>query len=95
MTGRTMNQDKHPIILSAFSKLDRLLEQYVSHRPSESDITGHQAFLWNGRNRGLAPINRPVRIDPSALLGIDEHKDRVHCRGESEQCAPLGRARNR
>jgi predicted AAA+ superfamily ATPase len=72
-----MNQDKHPIILSAFSKLDRLLEQYVSHRPLESNITGHQAFLWNGRNRGLAPINRPVRIDPSALLGIDEHKDRV------------------
>ena len=72
-----MNQDEHPIIVSAFNKLDRLLEQYVGRRPSNADIGGHQAFLWNGKSRSLEPIRRPARIDPSALLGIDEHKDRV------------------
>lgn len=72
-----MNQDEHPIIISAFNKLDHLLEQYVGHRPSNADIGGHQAFLWNGKSGGLEPIRRPVRIDPSALLGIIEHKDRV------------------
>lgn len=72
-----MNLNDHPIILSAFTKLDRLLEQYVGNRPSEADIGGHQAFLWNGRSKSLVPIRRPVRIDPSDLLGINEQKDRV------------------
>jgi hypothetical protein len=72
-----MNQDTDPIILSTFGKLDRLLEQYVSRRPLDADFAGHQAFLWNGGNKGLAPVKRPVRIDPSALLGINDHKDRV------------------
>ena len=72
-----MRDNEHPIILSAFNKLDRLLDQYVGHGTSDADIGGHQAFLWNGRNKGIVPIRRPVRIDPSALLGINEHKDRV------------------
>lgn len=72
-----MDHYTDPIILSAFGKLDQLLEQYVSRRPSDADITGHQAFLWNGGNKDLAPIKRPVKIDPAALLGIEDHKDRV------------------
>lgn len=72
-----MDREKHPVILSAFGKLDRLLDQYVARWPSESDISDHQAFRWDGKNRSLKPIKRPVRIDPSALLGIDDHKDRV------------------
>jgi len=72
-----MDLEKHPVILSAFGKLDRLLDQYVAHLPSEADISSHQAFRWDGKSRSLRPVKRPVRIDPSVLLGIDDHKDRV------------------
>ena len=72
-----MNQNEHPIILSAFTKLDRLLERYVGRLPSDADIGGHQSFWWNGRSKSLVPIKRPVRVDPSALLGINEQKERV------------------
>jgi len=72
-----MDLEKHPVILSAFGKLDRLLDQYVAHLPSEADISSHQAFRWDGKSRSLRPVKRPVRLDPSVLLGIDDHKDRV------------------
>ena len=72
-----MDLEKHPVILSAFGKLDRLLDQYVAHWPSEADISSHQAFRWDGKSRSLRPVKRPVRLDPSVLLGIDDHKDRV------------------
>ena len=72
-----MDLDKHPVILSAFGKLDRFLDHYMAHWPSEADISSHQAFRWDGMSRSLRQIKRPVRLDPSSLLGIDDHKDRV------------------
>ena len=72
-----MDLDKHPSITSAFSKLDRLLDEYIVHRPTEADIAGHEAFQWEGKSRSLLPVKRPVRLDPAMLLGIDDQKDRV------------------
>jgi uncharacterized protein len=72
-----MDLDKHPVILNTFGKLDRLLEQYMARWPSEGDIASHQAFRWDGKSGSLRAIERPVRIDPSVLLGIEDHKDRV------------------
>ncbi len=72
-----MDLENHPAIVNVFAKLDLLLDQYVHHWPSESDVLSHQAFRWDGKSRGLRPIKRPVRMDPASLLGIDDHKDRV------------------
>ena len=65
-----MDLDDHPSIASAFTKLDRLLDRYVNDRPSRTDMETHQAFLWDGANRSLRPVKRPVRLDPATLLGI-------------------------
>ena len=46
-----MDLDKHPAITSAFSKLDRLLDEYIVSAPTEADITGHEAFQWEGKSR--------------------------------------------
>ncbi len=72
-----MDLEKHPVIVSAFAKLDRLLDQYIVNAPTETDIASHEAFQWEGRSRSLLPVKRPVRMDPAMLLGIDEQKGRV------------------
>lgn len=72
-----MDMEKQEVILTVFNKLNVLLEQYVNHRPEKTDVAGHQAFTWNGRNKSLRPITRPVRIDPADLLGIDGPRQRV------------------
>jgi uncharacterized protein len=72
-----MDLEKHPAIVSAFAKLDRLLDQYIVNAPTETDISSHEAFQWEGKSRSLLPVKRPVRMDPAMLLGIDEQKGRV------------------
>ncbi len=69
-----MDLRENDIILSAFGKLDRLLDQYVSSEMRETDLSGRQAFLWDSRRKALRPIERPVRSDPDDLVGIDGHK---------------------
>ena len=72
-----MDLEKHPAIVSAFAKLDRLLDRYIVNAATETDIAGHEAFQWEGRSRSLLPIKRPVRMDQATLIGIDAQKNRV------------------
>jgi uncharacterized protein len=72
-----MDLEKQPIIISAFAKLDRLLDQYIVNAPTEADIAGHQAFQWEGKSKSLLSVKRPVRMDPAMLLGVDDQKDRL------------------
>ncbi len=69
-----MDLRENDIVLSAFGKLNRLLDRYVDTRDLAADIAGHQAFLWDGTRKMLRPIERPVRLDAADLVGIDGHK---------------------
>jgi len=69
-----MDLSDNDIILSAFEKLDQLLDQYVSPGMQDADVTGHQAFLWEGKRKTLRPVERPVHLDAADLVGIDGHK---------------------
>jgi predicted AAA+ superfamily ATPase len=72
-----MDLGGNDIILSAFGKLDRLLDHYVRPERQEADFANHQAFFWDGTRRMLRPVTRPVRNDPADLVGIEQHKQEL------------------
>ena len=69
--------EKHRVILEAFAKLDRYLDQRISVPPAPDLLESHRAFIWSGDTRRLNPVRRPVRIEPASLMGIDDHKAAV------------------
>lgn len=65
------------LLSSVLTKVDRLLDEHVNHRPMDVDIERFLAFTWNGKRKTLSPVQRPAQITPAELLGIDDHKKRV------------------
>lgn len=59
------------------SKLNILLDRYVSGGPEAAGFGKHQAYTWDGRSKSLRPVIRPARIAPQDLIGIDSIKDEV------------------
>jgi predicted AAA+ superfamily ATPase len=59
------------------AKLDKLLDRYVNNGTEAPDFSSHRAFLWDGRRTTMKLIERPVRIRPEDLLGIDSIKQQV------------------
>ena len=72
-----MDYERHETVLSAFAKLDRLLDRFVDLRTARTDFTNEVAFQWDGGTNNLQAVARPVRIDPVELLGIDRQKQCV------------------
>ena len=72
-----MSTERQNSILSAFAKLDKLLDRYIADRPTPGVLGSHAAFTWDGSRNRLEPVQRPVRIDPAGLLGIEDQKARL------------------
>jgi predicted AAA+ superfamily ATPase len=58
-------------------KLDRLLDRYVDNGPGDPPFLKYRAFTWDGKRKTLQPIERPVRIDPNDLIGIESIKTEI------------------
>jgi predicted AAA+ superfamily ATPase len=55
-------------------KLDKLLDRYVDGGPEARHFLKYQAFMWDGTRQALKPIQRPIKIDPDDLIGIESIK---------------------
>ncbi len=63
------------IVLKLTNALERLL--LLEESANEIDLRVTTAMLWNGQNRRLYPISRPVNIDLDTLLYVDMQKKRL------------------